>query len=402
MFNLALPEAMMSVLAQTTRPHGWLMPEAHGNHAQYVDYAMDVINFITVFFFVLIVAAMIIFVLKFRRTSPHDRAKSQMGHNTALELSWTLPPVVIVVFIFYLGFSGYMKIATMPAEAYEVNVTAQKWLWTFTHPSGRQGINELDVPAGTAVRLLNTSRDVIHSVYIPVFRIKKDAVPGRYNRMWFMPDQPTPHADDELPTDSAAVRKLAQEQLVFEAEQERANQPTKKFANTAAQDAEAALAKLDEKGIRAAGERRLRRQAVDHGHILYCTEFCGTNHSLMLAKVVVHKKGWIAPPETIDFGNPAEAGKKIMARKGCTGCHQIPGAPASTVQAPSFARGIFGKTEELTSGSVQVDENYIRESIVNPQAKIVKGYLPIMPIIPVTDQEIDAIIGYLKSIPLEK
>ncbi len=315
-----------------------LLPEPASNHAEPVDFALAFINFVTVIFFVLIIALMVFFAWRFRRKSPTQRAESQTSHNTPLELAWTIPPFLIVLYIFYLGITGYLQIQTVPPDAYTVTVTAQKWAWMFTHPNGAQSPN-LHVPANEPVKLLLQSQDVIHSLYIPAFRVKKDAVPGRFNFTWFIAKEPTPGHD------SADIA-----------------------------------------------------EAEAGGHILYCTEYCGTNHSTMLAKVVVHPEGWrpeamVAPTEA-----SVEFGELQFKLKGCASCHQIvPGGPQ--LAGPSFAGGIFGKTETLATGQqIVVDDEYLRSSIVNPAQQIVQGYPPVMPPMPLTEVELESLILYIKSL----
>jgi cytochrome c oxidase subunit 2 len=239
---------------------------------------------------------------------------------------------MIVVWIFWQGFTGYLDLQTPPANAYEVQVLGQKWKWLFTYPNGVVDDN-LHVPPAEPVRLVMTSQDVIHSLYVPDFRIKRDALPGRYERQWFEAPEP--------------------------------------------------------------GEYQL-----------FCAEYCGTSHSGMIAKVIVHRsrpefEAWLAeagnfldklPPEKL-----WEGGQKLYNQRGCKQCHSVDGVSGI---GPSF-KGIWGHNQPLKGGgSVVVEENYVRESIVNPQAKIVAGYEPVMPTYQgrLKDKEITAIIEYLKTL----
>ncbi|MGD0519441.1 MAG: cytochrome c oxidase subunit II [Thermoguttaceae bacterium] len=304
----------------------WL-PEQASQIAPTVDWLFYFIYAISLFFFGLIVALMTTFVIRYRRR-PQAVPGPSPDHNTKLELLWTLIPSAIVIFIFYQGFTAYLDMRTSPSLAYEINVIAKKWQWLFKYPDGH--VDEvLHVPLDEPVRLIMTSQDVIHGLYIPAFRINLDVVPGRYNKIWF--------------------------------------------------------------------------RAVEPGEYqLYCTQYCGTGHSDMTTKVVVHTRS--------DFQSylkkeanplkdlaPAKAGELLYQRRGCAQCHSIDGTAGN---GPSF-KGIFDKTTEFSNARpTVVDENYIRESILNPSAKIVKGYRDQMPTFKgvVSDEEITDLAEFIKSL----
>jgi cytochrome c oxidase subunit 2 len=303
------------------------MPSQASTAARGVDNIFDFILYVSVFFFALIVGLMLLFVIRYRRRRGVEAEKSAT-HHTVLEVVWTVIPIILVIVIFYLGFTGYMNLATPPANAYGVNVTGQKWKWLFTYPNGHVDEN-LHVPVGVPVRLTLTSEDVIHSFFVPAFRVKKDAVPGRYNTLWF--EATTPGEYD-----------------------------------------------------------------------VFCAEYCGTSHSDMLAKVVVHPPGefekWMQ--EASDFlaqMSPVEAGERLVTTRGCRQCHSVDG---KAVIGPTFL-GVFGRTGKFKDGTgYTVEENYIRRSILDPQGEIVAGYEPVMPTYQgrLKDQEITAIIEYLKTL----
>ncbi len=165
----------------------WL-PEQASEVAPAVDWLFYFIYAISLFFFALIVGLMTIFVIRYRRR-PGVESGSSPDHNTKLELTWTLIPLAIVIFIFYQGFTTYLDMRTSPSLAYEINVIAKKWQWLFKYPDGH--VDEvLHVPLDEPVRLIMTSQDVIHGLYIPAFRINMDVVPGRYNKIWFRAVEP--------------------------------------------------------------------------------------------------------------------------------------------------------------------------------------------------------------------
>jgi cytochrome c oxidase subunit 2 len=377
---------MLNTLAQTgpatlARLGGDLIyPPDQSNHVSHYNWTMDVIHAVCIFFFLLIMFVMIYFIVKYRRTSPHDRAQSNLGHHTGLELAWSIPPFIIVAIIFWYGFQGFLVYGSIPENAYEIRVKAVRWSWQFTHPNG--AISEhLHVPAGEPVKLLMGSSDVIHSLYVPAFRVKKDVVPGRYSALWFEAKDPTPDADLQMDESKRAALQGA-----IDAATALPESPNRETALKAAKDA-----------LKAA-EAEILDNAQSQGWQLYCTEYCGESHSAMLAKVVVHEKGW-RPAEFEMPTDPLERGEVLFKLKGCAGCHPVKG-PDTT--CPSL-EGIFGIEEDLADGTkVLVDENYLLESILNPAAKIVKGFPPNMP--PQTNlapDEIDDIILYIKSLKAE-
>jgi cytochrome c oxidase subunit II len=317
---------MYSILLAKTDGSIW-MPVQASRQSITVDWLFYFILAVASFFFLLIVGLMVFFIIRFRARPGHVAQKTP-SKSMALEITWTAVPILVVLTIFLFGFKGFIDLATAPANAYEILVTAYKWSWAFTYPNGHVDEN-LHVPVDRPVRLVLSSEDVIHSLYIPAFRIKKDCVPGRYNKTWF--------------------------------------------------------------------------QATRTGEYdLFCAEYCGTKHSDMIAKVVVHEpeefKKWLE--EAANWAAklpPAEAGKKLFTARGCTQCHSVDG---TGVIGPTL-KDVFGATVIFKDQSRTVaDENYVRESILNPQAKIVAGYEAVMPTYQgrLKDQEITAIIEYIKTL----
>lgn len=306
-------------------------PEQRSTYASDVDNLFYFILGVSLVFFALIVSLMIVFVIKYRRR-PGEAAQPSPSHNNWLESLWSGIPVILVAVIFVWGFLGYLDMRQPPANSYEIRVLAKRWVWAFQYPNGHID-NDLHVPVDRPIRLVMSSDDVIHSLYIPDFRIKMDVVPGRYSTTWFQATEP--------------------------------------------------------------GESNL-----------FCAEYCGKEHSGMLAKVVVHRSGefesWLN--EAANFlkrMTPAEGGKLLYQRRGCAQCHSVDG---SARVGPSF-HGTFGTEQALADGSqVKVDENYIRESILQPLAKVRGGYKPVMPTYQgqLKNEEIDALIAYIKSLNEDK
>ena len=161
----------------------WL-PEKASTFVPIVDFGFNLFLWISVFFFFLIVILISVFTYKYLRRRPDQLATAQITHNLTLELSWTLLPLVIVMGLFFIGIKGYLHMRIPPAGYMQVNVKGQKWSWSFEYPSG--AVNDtLVVPVNTPVKLAMTSRDVLHSFFIPAFRTKADVLPNRWHSLWF-------------------------------------------------------------------------------------------------------------------------------------------------------------------------------------------------------------------------
>lgn len=305
---------------------GLWLPRPLSSFAKDVDFAWNVVTANAIIFFVGIVVAMTYFVWKYRRRGPDDKV-SHVEHSTLIEVIWTVIPTLLCFVLFYVGFKGYLNAAVAEGDAIEIHGTATKWRWVFTYPNGFSSLNELRIPKDRPVRIILSSTDVLHSFYVPEFRVKQDAVPGTYNSVWF--------------------------------------------------------------------------RAIDTGETtLLCTEYCGTGHSDMLAKVVIMdpKKydDWLQGGG--DDGNlpPAELGKKLYTEKSCNSCHSLDG---SRLTGPSW-KALFGKKEKMADGSeITVDENYLRESILQPAAKVVAGYENQMPAFQglLNDKQVMALIEFIKT-----
>jgi len=302
-------------------------PKRASTGAEAVDHLFFFILIIAVIFFLIIVGVMTLFVLKYRKPRGEEATKTAT-HSNLLEATWSIIPAILVAVIFFWGFIGFMDMGQAPGNSYEIQVVARKWSWEFTYPNGHLD-NNLHVPVDRPVRLVMRSEDVIHSLYIPAFRLKMDVVPGRYNTTWF--------------------------------------------------------------------------EATEVGdYTLFCAEYCGTKHSMMLAKVVVHPSGeferWLADAANyLERLTPVEAGEIVFKRRGCAQCHSVDG---SAMTGPTF-KGIFDTEQSLANGKkVTVNRDYIRESILEPLAKIRGGYKPAMPTYKgqIRDEEIDALIAYIKEL----
>ena len=159
------------------------MFDGASNFADSVDTAFLIVLVISVFFLVLITALMIFFVFKY------SRKKNPVGTNIhssiSLEITWTVIPTLLTLVMFWYGWTGYKEMVNIPEDAMKIDVTAQMWKWTFKYANGVES-DTLFVPANTPVEVFLHSRDVSHAFFVPAFRVKKDVIPGRTNKAWFI------------------------------------------------------------------------------------------------------------------------------------------------------------------------------------------------------------------------
>ena len=288
-----------------------LFPDRASTMAGSVDALYFYLVFVSAFFALLIAVLVIVFAIKYRRRS-EDELPPPVKGGVALEIAWTVIPLGIAMTFFFGGAAVFFRMNRPPDNALQVYVVGKQWMWKLQHSDGQREINELHVPLGRPVQLTMTSEDVVHSFFIPAFRIKRDVVPGRYH--------------------------------------------------------------------------------------LFCTQYCGTNHAKMI--------GWVYVMEPIAYQNwlsggggsesLASAGAKLFQQHACNSCHR----PASLARGPNLA-GLFGRPVQLADGrTITADEGYIRESILNPSAKIVAGFQPIMPTFQglIDEEGILELVAYIRSL----
>jgi len=313
---------VFNAVAQTT----WL-PDQVSTIAHEVDSLFYFVYYWVVFFFLIVVVGTFYFSWKYK--SKDKGLTSPLDHNNALEITWTILPLLLTMVVFFWGAKTYMKMNIVPYDAMEINVKGQKWFWTFTYKEGFTTSNDLVVPVNKPVKLIMESQDVLHSFYVPDFRVKMDVIPNRYMMLWF--------------------------------------------------------------------------EATEVGEYdIFCTEYCGKSHSEMLGKVKVLSEldyeKWLVEANVVDESIPlVDLGEMIYKKNACYTCHSVNG---SNIIGPSF-KGVWGSTMKHTDGSsVIVDENYILESILEPQKKIVEGYQGVMPSYKgiLRDREIEGVIEYIKSL----
>lgn len=166
-----------------------LFPEQASSMAGRVDALYFFLVAVSGFFAILIFALIAVFIVKYRRRD--GRAETPSGHgHMLLELVWTVVPLVLTMIMFFWGAKLFFHIYTIPPGAIDVFVVGKQWMWKFQHPEGQREINELHVPVGRPVKLTMISEDVIHDLFVPAFRVKRDVLPGRYTAMWFEATQP--------------------------------------------------------------------------------------------------------------------------------------------------------------------------------------------------------------------
>lgn len=306
----------------------YMLPPSRSTLAGETDALFHFINVTSIILLVGITIAILYFSWKYRRRSEDD-VTPVITHNNKLEITWSVIPLILVMIVFGWGFTGYMNLSTAPDDAYEIQVVGKSWLWEFHYDNGAVSVNELNVPVNRPVKLIMSSDDVIHSFFVPDFRVKKDVLPNRYSSVWF--------------------------------------------------------------------------EATETGEsIIFCTEYCGTQHSSMDGVVNILSQEefetWLEEGNAIDEDMPpAERGEALINQNGCAACHSADG---SSGVGPSF-EGIWNSERSFEdSESLTVDENYIRESILESNAKVVEGFDPVMPSYQgvIDDQQIDDIIEYIKSL----
>ena len=302
-------------------------PQQASEQAGPIDALYFFLVAVSAFFTLLIAVLVTVFAVKFRRR--HDREVGKAIHGSlALELLWTFIPLGITMVMFVWGAQVFFHMTRAPKGAMEIYVVGKQWMWKAEHMDGAREINELHVPIGRPVKLIMGSEDVIHSFFIPDFRVKADVIPGRYNTLWFTATKPGRY------------------------------------------------------------------------HI-FCTQYCGTKHSAMIGTVTAMDaadyQAWLSGGAS--GGTMAENGAKLFSDLSCNTCHLENGQGRGPV-----LKGLYGKQILITGGqTVTMDDAYIRESVLHPQAKVVAGFQPIMPTFQglVTEEQLLQLIAYIKSLSQE-
>ena len=307
--------------------------------AQKVDDVFFFILALCVAFLIFITFLMVYFVIRYSRKR-HPKGKDIEGH-AGLEIAWTVIPLLLFLVMFWYGWTNFEYMRNAPRDAMVVEVTARQWAWQFRYPNDKR-TDQLYVALDRPVRLEVRSVDVVHGFYVPAFRLKMDAVPGKENYTWFIPSQ---------------------------------------------------LGSFD----------------------IQCTVICGTDHSAMLSHVVVlpedDLKKWyfggddaplpaiVETASALPPGAPEHPGFAVLSEKQCLTCHSTDGR---VMVGPTF-KGVFGTKEVVKDPAgrereVVVDDAFLRRSMQDPMAEVLRGYPPAMPKAPLSDQEVAHVIDYIRSL----
>lgn len=307
-----------------------IFPESASSLSGEVDLLFVVWSVISVFFTLLIAGLIIYFMARYRRRHPEEVGANERAAMW-LEIGWSVVPLVIMLAMFAWGTRVFFRLYRPPADAVEFWAYGKQWMWKIQHPGGQREINTLHVPVNQPIRVKLASEDVIHSFYIPAFRVKQDAVPGRYTSVWFQATKPGTYH-------------------------------------------------------------------------LFCAEYCGTEHSRMIGSVVVMEpqdyEAWLA-------GGPAgksmvASGAELFQSLGCVTCHRAgnAGDTAALARGPALEE-LYGSQVTLVDGrTVIADDDYLRESILTPTAKLVAGWDPVMPTFQgqVSEEQLSQLIAYVRSL----
>lgn len=331
------------------------------------DAVYNFIFWVSAIFFIPIVGMVIGFGIKYRRSKVGEVAEVSPSHNTALELSWSVTPAILMAIMFFWGFKAYMNKLVAPVDAEPIYVTAYQWGWNFDYSDG-YGINEYEdiaanpespiipVQAGKPYKMIMTSRDVIHSFYVPAFRVKRDIFPNRYTTLWFQTTDRITHYFDE-----------------------------------------------DDKSLVAINPDR-------PGYYLFCAEYCGDQHSQMAGRIVTLSaedyNKWLEARKDTSGMNLIDLGQQVARRNGCFQCHSIDG---SDKQGPTWKdlyrteRPGWNPMSEFADGATPgiADRAYIVESILYPNTYAKPGfatgamssYLGV-----IQGRELDAVVFYIRSL----
>jgi cytochrome c oxidase subunit 2 len=301
-----------------------LLPPNASTIATEMDLLYLFIVVVCAFFTVVVTALILFFAIKYKRRHEHEVGADIHG-SLILELTWTFIPFVLAMVMFVWGADLFFRLARPPADAMTIHVVGKQWMWKVQHPEGVREINEMHVPINRNVKIQLGSEDVLHDYFIPAFRVKMDAVPGKWTSLWFNATKPGTY------------------------------------------------------------------------HI-FCAEYCGTNHSGMIGQVIAMEEqdyqAWLASSRST--GSIVETGEKLFADLSCSTCHRA----ESDSRGPSLI-GLSGSTVALSNGATAVaDDNYLRESIMNPSARTVRGFQPIMPPYQgmVSEEHLMQLIAYIKTL----
>jgi cytochrome c oxidase subunit 2 len=322
----------------------WFGSAGASEQAKQTEALFMYILWVNIISFVLLMILIGWFVFKYRRSRERENYQVSVSHNTPLELAWSIIPLLVMVPIFYYGFTGYVSKLAAPSDAEVINIYGQKWNWRAVYKNGAESqqqtqltrteydVPQFVVPADRPVKLIMTSDDVIHAFYIPDFRTKMDVIPNRYTSMWFLPE----------------------------------NKPGTKYK-------------------------------------VFCAEYCGEKHSEMAAEILVLPPAEYEKQITAWASGPGpemtmlQWGQKLYKSKSCFTCHSIDG---SNNTGPTW-KNHFGYEHDYSDGSRHLaDEQWLTENILNSQKYIVKGFPTSMPVYQgqLKPFDVQSLVLYLKTL----
>lgn len=305
-----------------------LLPRQKSTVAAEIDHLHYFVIGVTMLGAVSVALIAAIFVIRYRESKRREGPQRPVREFfMPLKLEFGLIAMLALLFFgwWWIGIRQYMRVRIAPPNPTEVYVMAKQWMFKFSYPEGNSSVHTLYIPAGRPIKLVMTSRDVIHAFYVPEFRVKQDIVPGRYTSTWF--EAPEPGSYDILCTE---------------------------FCGTGHSEMRGRVVVLSPEDYQAflEGTREPRRPGIDRASDL------------------------VDDADLREGPNLVDVGETVAAQQGCLRCHTTDGSPHI---GPSFA-GLFGRPVVLTNGRELIaDEAYITESIMDPMEHIHQGFQPVMP-----------------------
>lgn len=319
------------------------LPEQASEHARQIDALHYFVIVTTMIAAAGVFLTAIFFFVRYRRRREGERTP-EVQPRTIHEVLFVGVPLALFLLWFAIGFPQYARLSMPPEGSMDVYVQGKKWMWKFAYPGGPSSVDRLRVPANRPVRLLITSRDVIHSFYVPALRIKQDALPGRYTQIWFTSDRP-----GRYEIFCAEYCGLSHSSMIGE------------------------LVVMPEADF----DEWIGRQ----------------RRGLASAQDAAPVPG----EEVLPGANLAEQGRLVAAEHGCLKCHTVDGTRHI---GPTFT-GLYGRPARLASGkTVVADEAYLTRSMMDPAADVVQGFQNVMPTFQgrLSPPEVAAVVEYLKSL----
>lgn len=418
------------------------LPEQASKHAADVDWIHNLITDLSVLFTVLIVGVMIYFAWKYRKQGGIDHETPQIEGSHSLEIIWTVVPTIICIIIAYYGIIYYHDIRKVDPKAMTINVTGQKWFWEFEYENGKKTTNDFVIPVDEPVRLLMQSKDVMHSFFLPAMRVKRDVIPGSYTYLTFTPIKTgtykgycTEYCGDSHYAMLANLKVVSRAEFDAWVEDKGKiiTDPAKRGALTYKAKGCNTCHSLD--GSRIVGPTFAKlfgseRELADGTKVIADEAYLRQSIYNPNSQIVKTYSSGLMPvfegqiPEadlldliayikTLDGSQPVvveedeeeaidpasmtpeQRGELLYKNNACVGCHSLDG---SKIVGPSF-QGLYGRQGEFEDGGTYTaDDAYIKESILESNKHIVKGFAPAMPAYQFKDEEIADITAYIKSI----